>query len=103
MKTLDDVHDVLEEVTRLEAVLHATKLAAIARADALQAPMTDGARNLAEWVARHVDEHPHRARQLVRSARGLSETVADRLREGAVSVARADAYVAAEARGLDTA
>src|SRR5690606_12994485 len=58
--------------------------------------------DLAEWVARHLDEHPHRARQLVRSARALSEVVADRLRDGAVSVARADAYMAAETRGLDS-
>jgi len=98
--TLDDLDSRLADVARLEAILHAEKLDLIAAADRMQAPTADGARNLGEWVARRLDEHPRRARHLARTARSASPDALDALRAGTVSVARADAYIAADAAGI---
>ncbi len=99
---LDTIEQRLAEVTRLESVLAAEKLRLIRRADIAQANLADGARTMAEWAARHLDEDPRRTRQLVRAARSMSEEVAHRLDAGEISVARAEAYAEAELRSIDT-
>jgi hypothetical protein len=100
---LDTIQTRLGEVRRLEAILHAEKLALIAEADRAGAVFVDGARDLGEWVARHLDEHPRRARELARTARAATPGIVDRLRDGALSPARADAYAAAIRHGMDPA
>lgn len=99
---LDTIEMRLVEITRLESVLAAEKLRLIRQADAAQANLADGARTMAEWAARHLDEDPRRTRQLVRAARSMSDEVTQRLDAGEISVARAEAYAEAELRSIDT-
>lgn len=85
----------------IERWAHALKLEALAELDAQQVNLVDGARSMAEWVARRSDLHPTRARRLVRAARAASAPLLAELADGSLSVDRADAYAEAEARGLD--
>ena len=103
MDTLDAIETRLEQVARAEGLLHAEKLALIAAADRAQANLTDGAKTMGEWVARRLDEHPVRARRMVRAARSMAPELFDLLRAGDISVARAEAYAEADFRDVDLA
>ena len=66
------LEDELVEIARLECGLHAQFLVRVARYAASEAYRADGARDLAEWLARRFAMAPYRARETARVALSLS-------------------------------
>lgn len=101
MEQLDELEARYGNIEAAERLLHAEKLRVVAELDARQVELTDGARSMAEWIARRSDMHPTRARRLVRAARAAEAPLLAELADGRLSVDRADAYAEASARGVD--
>ena len=67
------LEDALVEIARLECGLHAQFLSRVARYGATEAYRADGARDLAEWLARRFAMAPYRARETARVAQALAD------------------------------